>query len=241
MSYSYDILCSVADIQKGVERIQTELDGIQRNIKRYDFTESLQDYDTAVQGISRLNVICENVVLETRRMLAQSDVYEPSVVAEYDMTKAFDYQIGYTSQNWLVIDIPPLLHKKGDRARKSAYVRENLRIIFSTFKNNIPVESFFRYNNCTVVFESIYETNKLSNSMYDYDSIELTQAMNNISDAFLIDDGMKNIRKFLFSTPGKTYRTRIYVVPNNDFSEFCSMLSSDQLHHLELSSKPHIL
>lgn len=239
MSYSYDILCSVSDLRKRTSQMQTELDGIERNIKSYESSESLRDYDTTVQGISRLNVTCENFVLETRRMLAMSDVYEPSVVAEFDIANAFDYQIGYTSRNWLVIDVPPLLHKKGERA-KTYYIRENLRLIFQKFKSDIPSDLFFRYNNCTVIIESVYEYDKHNSSYYDFDSIELTSAINRIADAFMVDDGAKNIRKFLVSTAGDQYRTRIYVVPNNEFPDFYSMFTNEQIQNAELFSQPHI-
>ena len=237
MNNELEILNSVSEIEHQLDRAYKEINSIRDDVDRFVSYDNVRALSRAEDGLLQLNRICEQIAMSSRAIPERCVMIEKKTLLHYHVEEAFQCNIGYTSNNWLVIDIPPLMHKKHAYS-KSDYIRENLRIVFQKFVEGIPAEKLFRFNNCTLVFETVYKKGKTNNHLYDYDSVEFVQATNKLADFFMCDDAMENIRKFLVSSSGAEERTRIYIVPNNEFAAFYDMFLDGSAHTLELFGEP---
>ena len=222
---------------KDLERAKKQLDKLKHYLVDYEKFSYQNDAQNLLHSILAYNRVCEELTLTSRRLPRYCGFIEAEDNISNAILEAFPVRMGYTPENWLLIDTPPLLLKKDQRAN-ARYIRVALDRAFQKFIDDIPLDSRFCYYQSVLVFDILFKEREHNTFRYDYDSVEFTQATNSIACKFLPDDSPEFIDKYPTAEASDKDGTRIIIIPQREFSEFYAIHKSGVKYDPVLSPVP---
>ena len=121
-----------------------------------------------------------------------------------------------SSEGWLVISIPVMLPRRGEKDR-ARFLAEPLRAAITTYFEDKPA---LRFCSCVLVYEQIYDAAFSRRKVTDHDNLELKHCQDILEAAFLANDTAVLCSAFQCSHMGENPGTRIWILPPDQFSKW---------------------
>lgn len=120
-----------------------------------------------------------------------------------------------TPEDWLVISLPVMLPRRGERDR-AHFLEEPLRAAISAYFVDKPLP---RLSSCVIVYEHIYAASSRKR-VTDHDNLELKHCQDLLEAAFLTNDSAALCSAFQCSHWGENDSTKIWILSPEQFIEW---------------------
>ena len=149
------------------------------------------------------------------------------------LTDAASAKCGYTEEGWFCAVIPALLPKK--RNSSTGYIKEIMYASLERFFMDKPMRKFGK---CTIIFRHIYNRDNPKRAWRDHDNIEIKTVIDAIALFVMEDDSPHVCQHFYCSAEGDQDKTKVYIVPQEEFLMWCKMHPSIPDDGLKLYDSP---
>ena len=168
-----------------------------------DLLQAVQDAESAVTGLRRF--AASFLLMQNRR----------STPGTNNATIA---SVENTEEGWLLISLPVMLPRRGEKDR-ARFLDEPLRAAIRSYFRDKPLPKF---QTCVLVYEHIYDGAYPRRRVTDHDNLELKHCQDVLEAAFLTNDTASLCSAFQCSHPGETPGTRIWVLAPEQFESWLS-------------------
>ena len=198
----------LSQVDRILKKVNTAFEDVQAHILQGNINGA---YEAAFE----LENHSEKLTLLTRELPAYTGHPRAKEMLEDVMLKDYPIKIGFTVDGWFCVMIPALLPKK--EKGSTDYIGDLLYLAMARFwRNRQPV----RYTDCVLIFRHVYDRERPERSFRDHDNIELNKITDIVALFVMPDDAPMQCRHYYCSVHGVENRTEIFVVPNNEFSQW---------------------
>ena len=120
-----------------------------------------------------------------------------------------------TPEGWLAASLPGMMPRRDD-ADRSRFLAGLLR---DAIRRTFPEHDQPKFHACVLVYEHIYDISR-SRRFTDHDNLELKHCQDVLEAAFLTNDTAALCAAFQCSHRGEQDRTRIWILPPEQFPEW---------------------
>lgn len=224
--------------------IENELDFCEKNLKNMlniisDFKRKSIVEDSKIANYYALKLInlSEKICLVIRNIphyidYSGNDSDNQFEHIETQMADTWDIKICYTKQGWLHIKLPVMLPK---------IKQHNVQVIALPLQ--ISLKHFFENKNVdkkipsVICYRHMYSKEVPTSRYLDHDNIEMKAITDIITDFVLHDDGPQFLNHYHCSSIGEYSHTEVFIVPQNQFSQWLSCVQNGDFEVL-IASKP---
>lgn len=168
------------------------------NCCEQDLLQAVQDAEAAVTELRRF--AASFLLMQNRRSTPGTNT---ATIASVENTE----------EGWLLISLPVMLPRRGEKDR-ARFLDEPLRAAIRSYCQDKPLPKF---HTCVLVYEHIYDAVYPRRRVTDHDNLELKHCQDVLEAAFLTNDTASLCSVFQCSHPGKEPGTRIWILTPEQF------------------------
>lgn len=144
-------------------------------------------------------------------------------------------EIGFTEENWFCVRLPALLPKK-ESLGTCHYVHQYLYQAMLRFFMGKDIN--IRFPRCVLIYRHVYSRDRLQRQYRDHDNFEVNRVSDIVTLFTMVDDSPSQCCHYYCSAAGTEERTEVYVVPQEEFTQW--LLKSSQIpdEGIELFPEP---
>ncbi|MDR1703500.1 MAG: DUF6100 family protein [Clostridiales bacterium] len=188
-----------------VKKVMISLDEVRAFLENGDLGSAYESAFVASNHSEKLALICREMPVYSGNPQAHEQM-EDTILRNYPL------EIGFTTEGWFYVCLPVLLPKKNRGSPD--YICNPLYLAMNRFwRDKAPLH----YPDNVIIFRHVYSLARPERQYRDHDNIELNRIVDILAMYVMVDDSPLRCRHYYLSAPGKTERTEVYVVPQNEF------------------------